>query len=343
MASLRWGVIGTGRIAAGHVPCMLDAGCEVGAIASRDPKRGGELAKSAGLDPSIGCTVEELLQRDDLDAVYIATPNHLHVEQSIAVLRSGKHVLCEKPFASTRAAAERAFAEAEKAGRLLGEVWTYWYHPQTAWLEGVAKAGETAGSLIGTLRLIRCDRSHTLVGGPTENTRLSHAMHGGALMDLGVYPLSLMRLLAGEPEEVSATGRFAPPLPGETEGVDVSLSMGLRFAGGVLGHSFTSMEVTEGVTTTLTGSWGRLTTTRPYNPGGDELAATLTRFENHPEGPGESVITPPLGDGGAPSMFRHFNGAVAGRHELSPTREQTIGQADAVERVNQAMGQGFGV
>lgn len=341
MNAPRWGIIGTGRIAAGHLPCMLEAGCDVRAIASRDPERGSALAESAGLDPSIGCTVHDLLERDDLDAVYIATPNHLHVEQTIAAVRAGKHVLCEKPFAATRAEAERAFAEAEKAGKLIGEVWTYLYHPQTAWLVEVAKSGETPGSLIGKLRLIRCDRSHTLVGGPTENTRLSHRMQGGALMDLGVYPLSLMRLLAGEPEEISATGRFAPALPGESAGVDVSLSMGLRFPGGVLGHSFTSMEVTEGVTTTLTGSWGRLTTTRPYNPGGDDLSVHLTRFENHPEGAGEATITAPLGEGGAPSMFRHFNDAMAGVVELRPTAEQTIAQAAAVERVNEAIGQRF--
>ncbi len=341
MSGPRWGIIGTGRIAAGHLPCMLEVGCDVRAIASRDPERGAALAQSAGLDPDIGCSVEDLLKRDDLDAVYVATPNHLHVQQSIAALRAGKHVLCEKPFSATRAEAERAFAEAEKAGKLIGEVWTYLYHPQTDWLVKIATAGETPGSLIGKLRLVRCDRSHTLVGGPTQNTRLSHAMQGGALMDLGVYPLSLMRLLAGEPETVSATGRFAEPLPGESEGVDVSLSMAFRFPGGVLGHSFTSMEVTEGVTTTLTGSWGRLTTTRPYNPGGDDLSVHLTRFASHPDGEGEQTITPPLGEGGAPSMFRHFNDAMAGTVELRPTAEQTIAQAAAIERINAAIGQRF--
>lgn len=337
MSAPRWGIIGTGRIATGHLPCMLEVGCEVRAIASRDPKRGSELATSAGLDPSIGCTVDDLLKRDDLDAVYIATPNHLHVEQTIAAVRAGKHVLCEKPFAPTKAEAERAFAEASKAGKLIGEVWTYLYHPQTDWLVKIAKAGETPGSLIGKLRLIRCDRSHTLVGGPTENTRLSHRMQGGAMMDLGVYPLSLMRLLAGEPETVSATGRFAEPLPGETAGVDISLSMSFRFPGGVLGHSFTSIEVTEGVTTTLTGSWGRLTTTRPYNPGGDDLTVHLTRFANHPEGAGEATIKAPTGEGGAPSMFRHFNAAIAGTVELRPTPEQTIAEAAAIERIMQLL------
>ncbi|MFB3430163.1 MAG: Gfo/Idh/MocA family protein [Phycisphaerales bacterium] len=341
MSAPRWGIIGTGRIATGHLPCMLEVGCDVRAIASRDPQRGGDLAKSADQDPEIGCTVDDLLRRDDLDAVYIATPNHLHVEQSIACLRAGKHVLCEKPFTPSRAEAERAFEEATKADRLLGEVWTYLYHPQTAWLREIATAGESPGSLIGTLRLIRCDRSHTLVGGPTENTRLSHRMQGGALMDLGVYPLSLMRLLAGEPAEVSATGRFAEPLLGEAAGVDISLSMAFRFAGDVLGHSFTSIEVTEGVTTTLTGSWGRLTTTRPYNPGGDDLTAHLIRFDDHPDGPGEATIKAPTGEGGAPSMFRHFNAAMAGDVELRPTPEQTIAEAAAIERINEAIGQRF--
>ncbi|XOV75341.1 MAG: Gfo/Idh/MocA family oxidoreductase [Phycisphaerales bacterium] len=87
MSAPRWGIIGTGRIATGHLPCMLEVGCDVRAIASRDPQRGGDLAKSADQDPEIGCTVDDLLRRDDLDAVYIATPNHLHVEQSIACLR----------------------------------------------------------------------------------------------------------------------------------------------------------------------------------------------------------------------------------------------------------------
>ncbi|MGH3094048.1 MAG: Gfo/Idh/MocA family protein, partial [Gaiellaceae bacterium] len=157
----------------------------------------------------------------DVEAVYISLPNSLHVEWSIRALEAGKHVLCEKPLSRRPAEVEEAFDAAEQAGLVLMEAFMYRHNPQTARLEELVDSGA-----IGTLQLVRAAFSFPLAD--TANVRLSSALDGGSLMDVGCYCVSGARLLGGEPERV-----YGEQVVGES-GVDVLFSGTMRLPGGVI-------------------------------------------------------------------------------------------------------------
>src|ERR1700690_3407252 len=126
----RFGILGAARIApdalikaAQNVPAV-----EVVAIAARDPKRAREFATANGI-PRVVATYDDLVNDPGLDVIYNPLPNSLHCEWSIAALRAGKHVLCEKPLASNAAEAERMTKAAAESGKILGEAFHYRYHP----------------------------------------------------------------------------------------------------------------------------------------------------------------------------------------------------------------------
>ena len=151
---------------------------------------------------------EALLGDDDVEAVYIPLPNSLHVQWSIKALEAGKHVLCEKPLTRRAADAEAAFDAAERAGRLLMEAFMWRYHPQT---EALVRLAEE----IAPLRVVRAAFGFRLPDEDTANVRLQADLDGGALMDVGCYCVSALRLLCGEPDRVErraggACGRRRP-------------------------------------------------------------------------------------------------------------------------------------
>jgi len=135
------------------------------------------------------------MERDDVDVVYVATPNSTHAELVSAALAAGKHVLCEKPLAHDGEVATSLFQQAEAAGRILAEAFMYRYHPQTTVLLDTIARGE-----IGSPRLFRGCYSFPLTGG--DDIRLKADLLGGALWDIGAYPVNLARAVFGEPTAV---------------------------------------------------------------------------------------------------------------------------------------------
>ena len=194
---------------------------EVVAVGSRDRARGEAFAAEHGIGRVHG-SYEELLADPDVEAVYIPLPNSLHVPWSIRALEAGKHVLCEKPLTRRAAEAEAAFDAADRAGRLLMEAFMWRYHPQTEAL--VRLAGE-----IAPLRVVRAAFGFPMPPDDVANVRLQGSLEGGALMDVGCYCVSALRLLGGEPERVQGE------LVAGGDGVDGRFAGVLRFAGDVLG------------------------------------------------------------------------------------------------------------
>ncbi|MBZ0172077.1 MAG: Gfo/Idh/MocA family oxidoreductase, partial [Phycisphaerales bacterium] len=191
---LRFAIMGTGRIAGKVAPCIAEAeGCEVVVVASRSVERAREFANQIGVPHA--CTYDEMLGRDDIDAVYVTMPNNDHPVWSERLLRAGKHVLCEKPLCWTRAQAERLFAVAAEHERVLVEAFMYVHSPLTA--EAVRLARDPA-SPIGPLRRIEAHFDITIAAEQTDNVRYSRALAGGSVMDLGCYPLSFARHMTGE-------------------------------------------------------------------------------------------------------------------------------------------------
>jgi predicted dehydrogenase len=223
MSAVKWGIMSTARINRLFLAGARDAaGVEIHAVASRDEQQAGRYAREHEIPRAYG-SYEALLEDPDVEVVYIPLPNSLHVEWSIRALQSGKHVLCEKPLSRRPQDVERAFDAADQNGRLLMEAFMYRHHPQTRRLVELLQNGAT-----GRVRMIRA--AFGFVAPDPANVRLQAALDGGALMDVGCYCVSAARLIAGEPERVSAEQALGG------DGVDVAFAAAMRHAGEVLSH-----------------------------------------------------------------------------------------------------------
>ena len=148
MTPVRWGVVSTARINRKVLPGARAAdGVEVIAVGSRDRARGQAFAAEYGIE-RVHDSYEALLADPDVEAVYIPLPNSLHVPWSVRALEAGKHALCEKPLSRRAADVEKAFAAADRAGRVLMEAFMWRYHPQTEALVRLAQE-------IAPLRVVR--------------------------------------------------------------------------------------------------------------------------------------------------------------------------------------------
>ena len=222
LPAVRWGVLGAANIAVAKViPAMMrSTRSRVVAIASRDQSKAAAAAKTLGIPRAHG-SYEALLADPEVDAVYNPLPNHLHVPWSIRAAQAGKHVLCEKPIALSAAQAEELRTARDRTGVLIGEAFMVRAHPQ--WLE--ARRLVESGS-IGPLRLVSGHFSY--YRRDPHDIRSRPEFGGGALMDIGCYPITISRwMFAAEPIEVIAQIERDPEF-----GVDRLASALLRFAAG---------------------------------------------------------------------------------------------------------------
>jgi D-xylose 1-dehydrogenase (NADP+, D-xylono-1,5-lactone-forming) len=239
----------TARINRAIIPALRESPCsELVAVASRTQERADAYALEWGIPRAHG-SYESLLADPQLDAVYISLPNGPHVEWSVNALAAGKHVLCEKPLARDPAEAERAFDAAARAERLLMEAFMWRHHPQTARLVELAGA-------IGSVRFVRASFSFSIDDG---NVRLDPALAGGALMDVGCYCVSGIRLLLGEPVAVSARQVLGPT------GVDMRMAATLVFGDDVLAQFDCAFDLPLRQWLEVVGSEGSVSARWPWN------------------------------------------------------------------------------
>jgi xylose dehydrogenase (NAD/NADP) len=218
---LRVGLVSTANINRALLDGARASGvAEVVAVASRDARRARAYADEHGIPAAYG-SYEELLAAPDVDAVYVSLPNALHVEWSIRALEAGKHVLCEKPLSRHPDDVERAFDAAEAAGRVLMEGFMWRHHPQAERLLELVPR-------VGALRLVRA--AFSFPEREPGDVRLSAELEGGALMDVGCYCVSAIRLLAGEPESIACR------MVRDPGGVDVLAVGAMTLPGEVLGY-----------------------------------------------------------------------------------------------------------
>jgi D-xylose 1-dehydrogenase (NADP+, D-xylono-1,5-lactone-forming) len=218
----RWGLLGTARINRALIPPLrASQDNRLLAVASRDAARAAAYAREWGIERAHG-SYEALLQDEEIDAVYIPLPNHLHAGWAIKAAAAGKHVLCEKPLALSVAEVDAVEAAARAHGVVIAEAFMYRHHPQTLKARQLVDEGA-----IGDLRFVRGSFSF-----PLDNPgdfRLRPEWGGGSLWDVGCYPLSFTRFLLGqEPVEV-----FGAQMTGPT-GIDLTFAGQLEFANGVL-------------------------------------------------------------------------------------------------------------
>ena len=263
--ALSWGILGTGNIARQFCAGVRTSSrCRLAAVASRSPDSARAFAQSFDI-PAPHSSYESLLHDPTVQAIYISLPNSLHHEWTLKSLRAGKHVLCEKPFATNLPQAKEMFSVAEKTGCTLVEAFMYRSHPLTHAVVNAVRSGA-----IGRLKLIRtsfCYRTSKIAG----NIRFSQPLAGGALMDIGCYCLSLSRLLAGEePATAHAVGHLC-----ET-GVDDYAAGVLQFPSGVTASFTCGMTVQADNTAYLCGDEGYLEIPIPWKPPIQQAAYTIT-------------------------------------------------------------------
>jgi predicted dehydrogenase len=249
---VRWGLLSTARINEKILAgARLADQAVVLAVASRSEATAESYARAHGIERSYG-SYDALLADDDVEAVYISLPNSLHVEWSIRALEAGKHVLCEKPLSPRPGEVERAFDAADRCGRLLMEAFMYRHNPQIKELAALVAQG-----VVGRLRMVRASFGFALAD--TSDVRLSRALEGGGLLDVGCYCVSAARLLCGEPERVAGeqvTGG---------DGVDVSFAGVLRFPGDVLAHFDCGLLIDQSEELVALGELGNLRLADPWH------------------------------------------------------------------------------
>jgi predicted dehydrogenase len=218
---IRIGVLGAATIVPMALtnPARTVPDAMVVAIAARDPKRATAFARKHQI-PHVHDTYSDLLADREIDAIYNPLPNGLHAGWTIRALEAGKHVLCEKPFASNAREAQEMAKMAEERGLVLSEAFAYRYHPLTARIKEIMASGE-----LGTLQHL--DARFCFLLPQKGNIRFQYDLGGGALMDAGCYPASLIRHLAeAEPQVVSAQARLFSPQ------IDSAMTAHLSFADG---------------------------------------------------------------------------------------------------------------
>jgi predicted dehydrogenase len=257
---LRIGTLGAARIT---VPALIEAAKHVPevqlvAVAARDAQVAQAYARTHAI-PKTHASYEALLADPDIDAIYNPLPNSLHGTWSMRAMRAGKHVLCEKPFASNAAEAAQMAQVARETGRVISEAFAWRHHPIANAVRQVIHSGA-----LGSVKHIHCEFRIPLV---RPDIRWSYALAGGGLMDVGCYPVSWIRFLVGdvlglgEPRVLHARAKSLTPQ------VDRFLDADLK-AGDVSAKLVCAMlsPVPFAAYLTVTGEKGALRIDNPFHP-----------------------------------------------------------------------------
>lgn len=251
---IRWGIIGPGTIARTFADGIAHSRTgRLEAIATRNPDKPGLAEAFAGARIIEGYNA--LLADPDIDAVYIATPHNGHAEWAIKAIRAGKNVLVEKPIALSAYDADAIFHEAKKAGVFAGEAYMYRLHPQTAKLLELVKA-----RAVGDIRIIRSSFGFNMGSFRADHRLFANETAGGGILDVGGYPVSMVRMIAGavegkpfaEPEKVAGAAYLGQ------SGVDEWASAVLKFANGIVAEVSCSIMAAQDNVLRIIGSEGRI-------------------------------------------------------------------------------------
>lgn len=319
--TVRMASLGAARITPNALirPARSTEGVEVLAVAARDQHRARAFATKHGI-PRVHESYEALLDDPDIDAVYNPLPNGLHGYWTLAALRAGKHVLCEKPFtANAEEAAEVAHA-ADASGRVVMEAFHWRYHPLAQRLKELIDS-----EAIGRLRRIESWVCFPLPFASDIRYRLDLA--GGATMDAGCYAINIVRALTGsEPSVLRAQARLRSP------GVDRAMRAELAFDDGTTAAitcSLWSLQLLR-VAIRVTGEAGRIAVLNPLAPHVFNRIVIRSRGSRHAERVrGEATYT---------FQLRTFRDAVRGGAAFPTTAQDAVANMRVIDDIYRAAG-----
>ncbi len=313
---VRWGILGTAGIAeSAFLPAMREAGAgNAVAVASRDQSRAESWAVEHGVERGV-LGYDQIVDDPTIEAVYIPLPNGMHAEWTIAALQAGKAVFCEKPLCATPEETEHVLQVARTASGPLWEAFVFPFHEQ---MDGVREA--LSGGVIGEVREIS-SRFHFLLDDP-EDIRMLAELAGGAIQDVGCYPIRLARLLFDD--EPDPAGAIADAVWTGT-GLDTELWAALAFPGDrrlVFSCGFRSRGDT---LTRVHGTEGEIRMTNPFHPGtGDTF--TVIRDDGD-----RTRSAAPAGERSFTPAIRHIHRVLRGREPASHLAvDEAQGNADAI-------------
>jgi D-xylose 1-dehydrogenase (NADP+, D-xylono-1,5-lactone-forming) len=251
--SLRWGLLSTARINKALIPPLrLSKRNKLLAVASRSQEKVKVYARGHRIKHAYG-SYEALLADPDVDVIYNPLPNHLHAEWTIKALEAGKHVLCEKPMALSLAEVDAIADAASKSGKIVEEAFAYRSHPHILKVKEIL-----AGGKLGKIKFVH--GSFSFVMTKVDDIRWDPHMGGGALWDIGCYPLSFARCVLGA-EPVEAFGWQVTSV----SGVDEVFAGQLRFPGDIFFQLDCSFTIPDHVFMEIVGDEGTLSIPQPFN------------------------------------------------------------------------------
>ena len=287
---LRWGILATGLIAGRFADGVAgSADNRLVAVASRSMASAKAFAQKHNI-PRAHEGYAQLLADPDVQAIYVATPHPMHAEWAIRAAQAGKHVLVEKPIGLNTEQAAAIIDAAAKHHVFLMEAFMYRCHPQTARIVEIVRSGT-----LGELRMIEAEFSYDTDNGD-DSRHFSQALGGGGILDVGCYPTSFARLIAGvavgrpfdNPVQVKAVGT-----PHPRTGVDAWTTACLKFASGIIAQCTTGLKMPGGSRARIVGTTGWLEVPNPWVPGRDGQPTTLILRRNY--GTTAEEITVPYG------------------------------------------------
>ena len=314
-----WGILGVANIAMKKViPAMQGSGnCTVAAIASRDEGKAREAAASLGISRTYG-SYEALIADPEIEAIYNPLPNHLHVPWSIRAANAGKHVLCEKPIALSSSEARELLAARDRTGVQIAEAFMVRTHPQ--WL---AARELVANGRIGELRLVSGHFSYYRRDPADIRSRVEFG--GGALMDIGCYPIMLSRWIFGaEPTRVIVDIERDPEL-----GVDRLASAILHFPSGQATFSCAGQLVPY-QRMHIYGTQGRIEIEIPFNPPHDRSTRIMIDDGRELGGASAEVVAFPAVDQFALQVER-FSSAIRGVGTIAVSLEDSVANMAVID------------
>lgn len=251
-AVVRWGLLSTANINRRLIPAIrASQRGELVAVASRTQERAEAYAAEWGIEKAFG-SYDAMLSSGAVDAVYIGLPNHLHAEWTVRALRSGLHVLCEKPFTITLKETDDVIEAAAETGKIVAEAFMYRHHPQTKLVRQWLQDGR-----LGDVQLVRGVFNFALHN--RDNVRLVPEYGGGSLWDVGIYPLSYAQLVYGAaPLRVMAMQSVG------ASGVDELFVGQMQYGGGRVAQIASSFRTPYHTSIEIVGSTGRIYLSRPF-------------------------------------------------------------------------------
>lgn len=250
--NINWGILSTAHINRRIIPAIQQSSWgHLAAVASRDLSKAEAYALNWNIPKAYG-TYEDLVACPDIQIIYISLPNHLHAHWTIKALEAGKQVLCEKPMCLSLPEMEAIEEASRRTGNMVMEGYMHLHHPQTHLWKSIVDSG-----VLGEIHSLRSCFSFNLER-PTDNYRWSANAGGGALWDVGVYPISLFQYLLGESPVSGIASLY------QQDGIDHSTSAQLEYTGGRTAQFFVSFRSSFSTDTVIHGSAGQLHISHPF-------------------------------------------------------------------------------